>query len=42
VERPNKVSINQFDCVLPHLLDPYASCLPKAEEAEWGSCADPS
>jgi hypothetical protein len=42
VERPNKVSINQFDCVLPHLLDPYASCLAKAEEAEWGSCADPS
>jgi hypothetical protein len=42
VERPNKVSINQFDSVLPHLLDPYASCLPKVEEAEWGSCADPS
>jgi len=30
VQRPNKVSINQFDCVLPHLLDPYAPCPPKA------------
>ena len=42
VQRPNKVSINQFDCVLPHLLDPYAPCPPKAEEAEWGSRANPS
>ena len=41
VQRPNKVSINQFDCVLPHLLVPYASCLPKAED-EWGSRANAS